>query len=187
MPFPDRDDGISNGLGNIVSGPVEWSVRYSVLEAVADTEGKALPAEGIVLEIVHGLPVKRQVQGNGRYLELYAQLSADAGVEFAHALVAVESHLDTGSCIEVDYAAAGEDEIIHAGQIEAVGIAKESEVSLQEAGRDIVLIRDFPAVTDAETQCTGLSGCGRNKGEGANKYNNQSFHKATKIVFQGQI
>ena len=129
-----------------------------LLEAVADAEGDALPAEAAVVEVVDRAPVEGNVDGRRRDFELHAELAGEAGVEAARVSVVVETELHTGADIEVDDAGVGEDEVIHTGHIEAV-VGPKTEVGLEEAGAATVLIGDFSAVTGTDTEGAGLSGC----------------------------
>ena len=103
-------------------------------------------------------PVQGDVERHGRDLELHTQLSGDTGVEALVTAVIVETELHTRTYVEVGDAGVGEDEIIHAGHIETVAAAEESEVSLEETGAAAVLIGKFSAVTGAETECARLGG-----------------------------
>ena len=150
-------------------------VRVYRLEGVADTETDAPRAPGEAVDEVEARTIIQRELQMEREGVFQSDLGGHTGIDAEFVLfVLVHAYITARSEVEVEGTEGADVEVIDGYDIE--GVVEKSEVSLEEAGAEGVLIRQLGAVGGTETDGLGLCNGHCSKAQGCSDNGNDFLH-----------
>ena len=146
-------------------GPGTISQSLESLEAIAQAQSEAAPAKCRSGNKVEGrLPVEGDVKRNVKFI-LYAKLGTRTKVKFSAAVIGQRAKTNLRADIEAEITGFGDIEII--GHAAGETIAEPAQVNFHKiVGAKNMLIGNFCAVTQTDTDSLGLCNCNCTHSEG---------------------